>query len=94
MKYSVDVEGSIDALLYCLSKVNNEIDGIWRWDIFINASPIDCGIYFNFDADNEILEICNSPAGDDIMALDDIITIINEEEYFYNETQKLYEQKK
>lgn len=61
--------------------------------ISINASPIDSGIYFNFDADNEVLEISNSPADDDIMALDDIITVINEEEYFYNETQRLYEQK-
>ena len=80
IKYSVDIERSIDALLYCLSKVNNEIDDIWRWDIRINASPIDSGIYFNFDADNEVLEISNSPADDDIMALDDIITIINGEE--------------
>lgn len=94
MKYSVDIERGIDALLYCLNKVKDEIDDIWRWGVSINASPIDSGIYFNFDADNEILEICNSPAGDDIMALDDIITIINEEEYFYNKTQKLYEQKK
>lgn len=36
--------------------------------------------------DKEILEISNSPADDDIIALDDIITIINEEEYFYNKT--------
>lgn len=31
MKYSVDIERGIDALLYCLNKVNDEIDGIWRW---------------------------------------------------------------
>lgn len=80
MKYSVDIERGIDALLYCLNKVKDEIDGIWRWGISINASPIDSGIYFNFDVDKEVLEICNSPAGDDIMALDDIITIINGEE--------------
>lgn len=80
MKYSVDIERSIDALLYFLNKVNNEVVDIWDWDIRINASGIDYGIYFNFDVYNKILEICNSPAGDDSMALDDIITLINEEE--------------
>lgn len=80
MKYSVDIERSIDALLYCLNKVNNEVVDIWDWDIRVNASGIDYGIYFNFDVNNKILEICNSPADDDSMALDDIIAIINGEE--------------
>lgn len=80
MKYSVDIKRSIDALLYCLNKVNNEVVDIWDWDIRVNASGIDYGIYFNFDVNNKILEICNSPADDDSMALDDIIAIINGEE--------------
>lgn len=29
MKYSVDIDRSINALSYCLNKVNSEIDDIW-----------------------------------------------------------------
>ena len=91
MKYSIDIERNIDALLYCLNKVNNGITDIWNWGISINAGGIDYGIYFNFDTDNNTLEICNSPAGDDSMTLDDIITLINEEEEFYAAHQKNWE---
>lgn len=82
MKYSINIERSIDALLYCLNKVNDEIEDIWNWNIRINASAVDYGIYFNFDINNGVLEICNSPAGDDSMTLDDVITIINEGENY------------
>ena len=90
MKYSIDIEKSIDALLYCLSKVNSEIEGIWDWDININAGPIDYGIYFNFNTDNNTLEICNNPDGEDNLTLDDIITLINEEEEFYKGEEEFY----
>lgn len=80
MKYSIDIERNIDALLYCLNKVNNGINDIWDWDIRINAGGIDFGIYFNFNTDNNTLEICNSPDGEDNLTLDDIIAIINGEE--------------
>lgn len=90
MKYSIDIEKSIDALLYCLNKVNNGINEIWDWDIRINAGGIDYGIYFNFDTDNNTLEICNSPDGEDNLTLDDIITLINEEEEFYKGEEEFY----
>lgn len=80
MKYSIDIDRSIDALLYCLNKVNNGINDIWDWDIRINAGGIDFGIYFNFNTDNNTLEICNSPDGEDNLTLDNIIAIINGEE--------------
>ena len=73
MKYSVDIDSSINPLSYCLNKVNDEIEDIWDWNIRINASAVDYGIYFNFDVDNKILEICNEPACDDCTSLDDII---------------------
>lgn len=38
MKYSVDIDRSINALSYCLNKVNDEIEDIWDWNIRINAS--------------------------------------------------------
>lgn len=78
MKYSVDIERSIDALLYCLNKVNNEVVDIWGWDIRINASGIDYGIYFNFDVYNQIIEICNNPTCDDCTPLNDVIEMIND----------------
>lgn len=78
MKYSVDIDRSIDVLSYCLNKVNDEIEDIWDWNIRINASAVDYGIYFNFDVDNKILEICNEPACDDCTSLDDIIEMIND----------------
>lgn len=78
MKYSVDIERSIDALLYCLNKINDEIEDIWRWDIRVNADMIDCGIYFNFDIYNQIIEVCNNPTCDDCTSLNAVIKLIND----------------
>lgn len=82
MKYSVDIDRSIDSLTYCLNKVNSEIDA-WGWRVSINAGGIDYGVYFNFDIDRKELEICNQPntAAIDSLSLDEIIEIINEEIY-------------
>ena len=83
MKYSVDINRSVDSLAYCLRKVNNEVADIWDWRISINAGGIDYGIYFNFDIENKELEICNQPQYDVSLGLDEIIEEINgcEEEY-------------
>lgn len=82
MKYSVDIERSMDALAYCMQKVNNGINNICDWRISINAGGIDYGIYFNFDTERKSLEICNQPdmGADDSFYLDEIIEAINEEE--------------
>lgn len=78
MRYSVDIERSINALVYCLKKVNDEINNIDEWTVTINAGGIDYGIYFNFDIDNKVLEINNQPICKEEMYLDDIIDTINE----------------
>ena len=79
MKYSVDIERGIDALLYCLNKVIDELEAVWGWDIRINVSiNDDCKIYFNFDVHNQIIEICNAPACDDCTSLNDVIEMIND----------------
>ena len=79
MKYTVDIDRSIDALAHCIQKVNNEIEDIWDWRISINASGIDYGIYFNFDLERKELEISNAPSYgyDDSLGLDEIIEEIN-----------------
>lgn len=77
MKYSVDIDRSIDALSYCLRRVNNEIN-TWDWRVSISAGGIDDGIYFNFDISKKELEISNQPQYDDSLYLDEIIDIINE----------------
>ena len=81
MRYTVDIERSIDALAYCLNEVKDGIDA-WSWRISINAGGIDYGIYFNFDIDKKELEICNQPFldADDSLNLNEIIEIINENE--------------
>lgn len=81
MTYTTDIENTVDALIYCLKKVQ-EIDNIWEWRVSVNAGGIDYGVYFNFDSDECILEICNQPnnyADYSDMYLDEIIDAINEE---------------
>lgn len=80
MKYSIDIERSVDTLAYCMRKVNNEVNNICDWTVSVNAGGIDCGIYFNFDIDNKELEICNQPKYDDSLYLDEIIDKINAED--------------
>ncbi len=80
MRYSVDIERSMDALAYCMQKVNNSINDIGDWRVSINAGGIDYGIYFNFDVERKELEISNQPDGDDSLFLDEIIDEINSEE--------------
>ena len=79
MKYTVDIDRSMDALAHCMQKVNNEIDDIWDWRVSINAGGIDYGIYFNFDLERKELEISNAPSYgyDDSLGLDEIIEEIN-----------------
>lgn len=81
MTYTTDIENTVDSLIYCLKKVQ-EIDNIYEWRISINAGGVDYGVYFNFDSDEQILEICNCPndyADYSDMYLDEIIEAINEE---------------
>lgn len=78
MRYSVDIERSVNSLAYCLNKVNNGVNSIDEWTVTINAGGIDYGIYFNFDIDNKILEISNQSTYNEEMYLDDIIDVINE----------------
>ena len=82
MRYSVDIERSMDSLAYCMQKVNNGINNIWDWRISINAGGIDYGIYFNFDLEQKELEISNQPdmCADDSLCLDEIIDEINSED--------------
>lgn len=79
MRYTVDIERNVDALVNCLKMVNNEIYDIWDWRVSINAGGIDYGIYFNFDIERKELEICNQPGYgyDDSLYLDEIIDLIN-----------------
>lgn len=76
MRYSVEIERDMDALANCINKVNNQVD-MEDWRISINAGGIDYGIYFNFDIEDKILEICNQPHYDELLYLDDIIDKIN-----------------
>ena len=78
MIYSTEIDKSVYSLTYCLNKLNNEVTNIDEWNVTINAGGIDYGVYFNFDVDNKILEICNQPSGKEEMYIDDIIVIINE----------------
>lgn len=79
MKYTVDIDRSMDALAHCMQKVNNEIENIWDWRVSINAGGIDYGIYFNFDLERKELEISNAPSYgyNDSLGLDEIIEKIN-----------------
>lgn len=82
MRYSVDIDRSIDALTNCLRRVQYGIDDIDDWRVSINAGGIDYGIYFNFDLERKELEISNQPyyECDDSLYLDEIIEMINETE--------------
>ena len=82
MRYSVDIDRSVNSLAYCLRKVSNEIEDICDWRVSINAGGIDYGIYFNFDIERKELEISNQPSCgyDDSLGLDEIIEEINENE--------------
>ncbi len=82
MRYSVDIERSMDSLAYCMQKVNSGISDIGDWYISINASGVNCGIYFNFDTTHKRLEISDQPdeCADDSLCLDEIIEVINGEE--------------
>ena len=86
MKFTVDIEASVDALVHCLRTVQNGINDIDEWDVSVNAGGISYGIYFNFNVDRKELEICNQPARgyDDSYYLEDIIKMINEQEEEYN----------
>lgn len=79
MRYSVEIDRSIDALTHCMNKVNSNIDP-WDWRISINGGGIDYGIYFNFNLERKELEISNQPRYDESFYLDDIIDMINGEE--------------
>ena len=48
MRYTVDIDRTIDSFTDCIKRVNEEINA-WDWRISINAGGIDSGIYFNFD---------------------------------------------
>lgn len=82
MTYTTDINNTVDSLIYCLTKVQDGLDDIYDWRISINAGGVDYGVYFNFDSDERILEICNCPdeyADYTDMYLDEIINAINEE---------------
>ena len=81
MTYTIDIDNRVESLIYCLKKVQ-EIDNIYEWTVSINAGGIDYGVYFNFDSDECILEICNCPndyADYTDMDLAEIIDAINNE---------------
>ena len=82
MRYSVDIDRSVDALTSCLTKVNNYIYDICDWEISINSGGLNLGIYLNFDLENKVLEISNQPQDgyDDNLYLEDIIDLINGED--------------
>lgn len=79
MKYTVDIESSFSALASCMKKLDDYVACYWDWKVIVNASPIDYGIYFNFDLERKELEISNAPRDgyDDTLYLDEIIDKIN-----------------
>ena len=79
MRYSVDINRSLDSVAYCLNRLNNEVD-MWNWRISINAGGIDYGVYLNFDLEDKELEISNQPSyGAEETGLYEIIEAINNE---------------
>ena len=86
MRYSVDINRSVDSVAYCLNRLNNEVD-MWDWRISINAGGIDYGVYFNFDLEDKELEISNQPFyGMETTDLDEVIEAINE--YYEDEEEE------
>ena len=86
MRYSVDINRSVDSVAYCLNKLNNEAD-MWDWRISINAGGIDYGVYFNFDLEDKELEISNQPFyGMETTDLEEVIEAINE--YYEDEEEE------
>ena len=86
MRYSVDINRSVDSVAYCLNRLNNEVD-MWDWRISINAGGIDYGIYFNFDLEDKELEISNQPFYKvETTDLDEVIEAINE--YYEDEEEE------
>ena len=80
MRYSVDIDRSVDSVGYCLNRLNNEVD-MWDWRISINAGGIDYGVYFNFDLEEKELEISNQPFYKvETTDLDTVIEAINANE--------------
>jgi hypothetical protein len=87
MRYSVDINRSVDSVAYCLNMLNSEVD-MWDWRISINAGGIDYGVYFNFDLEDKELEISNQPYyGVETSYLEDVIDAINE--YYEDEEEEL-----
>ena len=86
MRYSVDIDRSVDSVAYCLNRLNNEVD-MWDWRISINAGGIDYGVYFNFDLEDKELEISNQPFyGAEETGLEEVIEAINE--YYEDEEEE------
>lgn len=86
MRYSVDINRSVDSVAYCLNMLNSEVD-MWDWRISINAGGIDYGIYFNFDLEDKELEISNQPFyKTETVDLEDVIDAINE--YYEDEEEE------
>lgn len=86
MRYSVEINRSVDSVAYCLNMLNSEVD-LWDWRISINAGGIDYGVYFNFDLEDKELEISNQPFyGTETVYLEEVIDAINE--YYGNEEEE------
>ena len=81
MRYTVDIDRTIDSFVDCIKRVNEGINA-WDWRISINAGGIDFGIYFNFDIKNKELEISNQPGYgyDNSLGLSEIIEEIRKSE--------------
>ena len=82
MTYTTDINNTIESLAYCLKKVQQGLDNVYQWTVSIYACGIDYGVYFNFDSDECVLEICNCEnayADYTDMTLDEIIEAINNE---------------
>lgn len=79
MKYTVNIEASIESMTRCMKKLDDGIACYWDWKITVNAGGIDYGVYFNFDLERKELEISNAPSYnyDDSLGLDEIIDKIN-----------------